>query len=305
MEKCYLCPRNCGVDRKIQKGVCGAGDKMIVSYSMLHHFEEPIISGEPCDSRGSGTIFFGGCNMKCVYCQNFDLSHHAKGEEVSVLRLAYLMEHLEKVGAYNINLVTPTHFSDKIIEALKIYKPTIPVIWNTSGYEKPEIIESLKGYVDIFLTDLKYFDSQLSLKLSKAPDYFDCATKSILKMREVVGEDVIENGMMKRGLIVRHLVLPNSSADSIKLLEWVAENLGKNTVVSIMNQYVPFYKAKEMSEINRKVTTIEYKRVVQKALNLGLDNAYIQDSSSADEIYVPPFSEQSKNLLNEIKKDVN
>lgn len=305
MVKCYLCPRNCGVDRKIQKGVCGAGDKMIVSYSMLHHFEEPIISGEPCDSRGSGTIFFGGCNMKCVYCQNFDLSHHAKGEEVSVLRLAHLMEHLEKVGAYNINLVTPTHFSDKIIEALKIYKPTIPVIWNTSGYEKPEIIESLKGYVDIFLTDLKYFDSQLSLKLSKAPDYFDCATKSILKMREVVGEDVIENGMMKRGLIVRHLVLPNSSADSIKLLEWVAENLGKNTVVSIMNQYVPFYKAKEMSEINRKVTTIEYKRVVQKALNLGLDNAYIQDSSSADEIYVPPFSEQSKNLLNEIKKDVN
>ena len=177
MEKCYLCPRNCGVDRSKQKGVCGAGDKLIISYSMLHHFEEPIISGEPCDERGSGTIFFGGCNMKCVYCQNFDLSHHAKGEEVSVLRLAYLMEFLEKQGAYNINLVTPTHFSDKIVEALKIYKPNIPVVWNTSGYEKPEVIEKLRGYVDIFLTDLKYFDSELSLKLSKAPDYFEYATK--------------------------------------------------------------------------------------------------------------------------------
>ena len=150
MEKCYLCPRNCGVDRSEQKGVCGAGDKLIISYSMMHHFEEPIICGEPCDARGSGTIFFGGCNMKCVYCQNFDLSHHSKGEEVSVLCLAYLMEMLEKQGAYNINLVTPTHYADKIIEALKIYKPTIPVVWNTSGYEKPEIIESLKGYVDIF-----------------------------------------------------------------------------------------------------------------------------------------------------------
>ena len=304
MEKCYLCPRNCGVDRSKQKGVCGAGDKLIISYSMLHHFEEPIISGEPCDARGSGAIFFGGCNMKCVYCQNYDLSHHAKGEEVSVLRLAYLMEFLEKQGAYNINLVTPTHFSDKIVEALKIYKPNIPVVWNTSGYEKPEVIEKLKGYVDIFLTDLKYYDSKLSLKLSKSSDYFEYATKSILKMREIVGEDVIENGMMKKGLIVRHLVLPNYSADSIKILEWLKENLGKNTIVSIMNQYVAFFKAKEMPEMNRRVTAIEYKRVVQKALSLGLNNAYIQESSSADEVYVPPFNNVDKNLLKKVK-DVN
>ncbi|MBP3630182.1 MAG: radical SAM protein [Clostridia bacterium] len=304
MEKCYLCPRNCGVDRSKQKGVYGAGDKLIISYSMLHHFEEPIISGEPCDTRGSGAIFFGGCNMKCVYCQNYDLSHHAKGEEVSVLRLAYLMEFLEKQGAYNINLVTPTHFSDKIVEALKIYKPNIPVVWNTSGYEKPEVIEKLKGYVDIFLTDLKYYDSKLSLKLSKSSDYFEYATKSILKMREIVGEDVIENGMMKKGLIVRHLVLPNYSADSIKILEWLKENLGKNTIVSIMNQYVAFFKAKEMPEMNRRVTAIEYKRVVQKALSLGLNNAYIQESSSADEVYVPPFNNVDKNLLKKVK-DVN
>ena len=301
MGKCYLCPRNCGVDRSKQKGICGSGDKVIISYSMMHHFEEPIISGEPCDTRGSGTIFFGGCNMKCVYCQNYDLSHHVKGEEVSVLRLAYLMEMLEKQGAYNINLVTPTHFADKIIEALKIYKPQIPIVWNTSGYEKPEIIESLKGYVDIFLTDLKYYDSKLSEKLSKAPNYFEYATKSILKMREVVGEDVLESGMMKKGLIIRHLVLPNNSSDSVKILEWVAKNLGQNTIVSIMNQYVPFFKAKEMNEMNRTVSVIEYKRVVQKALDLGLNNAFIQEDSSADEIFVPPFGDESKNLMKNIK----
>ncbi len=242
--------------------------------------------------------------MKCVYCQNYDLSHHAKGEEVSVLRLAYLMEFLEKQGAYNINLVTPTHFADKIIDALKIYKPNIPIVWNTSGYEKPEVIERLKGYVDIFLTDLKYYDAELSNKLSKAPNYFDCASQSILKMREVVGEDIIENGMMKKGIIVRHLVLPNYSADSIKILEWVAENLGKNTILSIMNQYLPFYNAKDMPEMNRKVSAIEYKRVVQKALTLEFDRAYIQDNSSADETFVPPFSDTSKNLLNKVK-DVN
>ena len=214
------------------------------------------------------------------------------------------MDFLEKQGAYNINLVTPTHFSDKIVEALKIYKPNIPVVWNTSGYEKPEVIEKLKGYVDIFLTDLKYYDSKLSLKLSKSSDYFEYATKSILKMREIVGEDVIENGMMKKGLIVRHLVLPNYSADSIKILEWLKENLGKNTIVSIMNQYVAFFKAKEMPEMNRRVTAIEYKRVVQKALSLGLNNAYIQESSSADEVYVPPFNNVDKNLLKKVK-DVN
>ncbi len=305
MEKCYLCPRNCGVDRTKQKGVCGAGDKMIISYSMLHHFEEPIISGEPCDERGSGTIFFGCCNMKCVYCQNWEISHEGKGEEVSVLCLAYLMEYLEKQGAYNINLVTPTHYADKIIEALKIYKPNIPVVWNTSGYEKPEVIESLRGYVDIFLTDLKYASSELSSKLSKAPDYFEYATKSILKMREVVGEDVIESGLMKKGIIIRHLVLPNASKDSCKILEWILRNLGNSTIVSIMNQYLPFYKAKEMSEMNRKVTPLEYKRVVSKAISLGFDNAYIQDADSADDGYVPPFLDQTKNLLNQIKKDVN
>ena len=271
---------------------------MIISYSMLHHFEEPIISGEPCDQRGSGTIFFGGCNMKCVYCQNYELSHGVKGGEVSVLCLAYLMEFLEKQGAYNINLVTPTHYADKIIEALKIYKPNIPVVWNTSGYEKPEVIESLRGYVDIFLTDLKYYDSKLSNKLSKAPNYFEYASKSILKMREIVGEDIIENGLMKKGLIVRHLVLPNASSDSCDILEWISKNLGKDTIVSIMNQYLPFYKAKEIPEINRKLNLLEYKRVVQKALSLGLNNAFIQDEQSADECFVPPFNDESKNFLN-------
>ncbi len=262
---------------------------------MLHHFEEPIISGECETSVGSGAIFFSGCNLRCEYCQNYELSHNGVGYEISVEQLAAIFKKLEEMGAYNINLVTPTHFADKIIEALKIYKPSIPIVWNTSGYERSETIEKSKGFVDIFLTDLKYF-SPNTANLSCAPNYFEYASASIIKMREIVGEDVIKNGLMKNGVIVRHLVLPNCTDDSINVLKWVAKNLGTSTILSLMSQYVPMGDAVLNPLINRKIKRIEYNRVVNYALNLGLTNSYIQDQSSAESSYTPSFNAEN-NLL--------
>ncbi len=294
MENCNICPRNCNVNRNTTNGYCGVCEDLIVKYVMLHHFEEPIISGDE-NGVGSGAIFFGGCSLRCEYCQNFKLSHEYSGYKITTNQLAKIFKKLEQLGAYNINLVTPTHFTDKILDTLKIYKPNIPIVWNTSGYEKPETIEKLKGYVDIFLTDLKYITPNSAL-LSSAPNYFEYASKSIIKMKEIVGDDVMENGLMKKGLIVRHLVLPNYSSESVDILQWIADNLGENTIVSVMNQYVPMFKAKNNPLINRKVKKIEYKRVIAKALSLKLNNAYFQDEDSASEDYTPNFND-NKNLL--------
>ena len=255
---------------------------------MLHKYEEPLISGGEKD-KGSGAIFFAGCNLKCVYCQNFPISHKNKGKNISVAELANIFKDLERRGALNINLVTPTHFTMQIIEALKIYKPNIPIVWNSSGYESVETIEKLKGYVDIFLVDLKYMSNELSTKYSGAVDYAEVATKAILKMRELQPKDVIENGHMKKGIIVRHLVLPTHTDDSIKCLDFILKNLGKDTIVSIMSQYEPRYDAKKFPEINRKITPIEYKRVVNFALKNDMKNCFVQDLSSADSKYTPKF----------------
>lgn len=294
MKECKICPRECGVDRTKNLGFCGCGEKIRVNYVMLHHFEEPIISGDEC-GVGSGAIFFAGCNLRCEYCQNYELSHGAVGQDIEIEDLVKIIKGLEDMGAYNINLVTPTHFTMQIIEALKIYKPKIPVVWNTSGYEKPETIEQLRGYVDIFLTDFKYM-GEGGGKLSNAENYSYYATHSILKMRDIVGKDKVIDGFMKRGIIVRHLVLPTFTSDSLKVLEWISKNLGKDTIVTIMNQYVPMYKAKDNDKINRFVTPLEYKRVVNYAIGLGLENAYIQDSASADSFFTPNFGDKL-NLL--------
>lgn len=287
MDKCLQCPRNCGIDRKINQGFCGE-KSLRVSHVMLHHWEEPIISGSEADN-GSGTIFFTGCNLKCVYCQNWEISNNGIGKSISVSELVEIIKKLENAGALNINLVTPTHFANEIISALKTYKPKVPVVWNTSGYENPEIIEKLSGLVDVFLTDLKYFSTSLASKYSKANDYFDFASKSILKMREVVGDDIIENGLMKKGIIIRHMVLPGCSKDSIEILEWIHKNMGNKTRLSIMNQYLPCFKAKEYAEINKKVTMIEYKRIVNYAIKLGFENIFTQDISSSSEDFIPEF----------------
>ena len=215
-----------------------------------------------------------------------------------MLDLVKIFKGLEQLGAYNINLVTPTQFTLQIIEALKIYKPKIPIVWNTSGYENPETIELLRGLVDVFLTDFKYMGKDAG-KLSNAENYSYYATHSIPVMRDIVGADLIENGLMKKGLIVRHLVLPNFTNDSKEVLDWIQQNLGTDTIVSIMNQYVPMYNACKNPLINRKLKPIEYKRVVNYALSLGLENAYIQDSDSASASFTPSFGDNN-NLLSKL-----
>lgn len=286
MEKlCNICPRKCNVDRISNIGFCKARLKPKISKVMLHYFEEPPISG----TNGSGAIFFSSCNLKCIYCQNYEISTECEGKEVSVETLVSLFKQLENAGAHNINLVTPTHYTSQIIEALDIYKPKIPIVWNTSGYENPETIKKLKNYVDIFLTDLKYYSNDLSKRLSLAPDYFEYCSKSILQMRKNQPNDIFENGLMKKGLIIRHLCLPNQTKDSEKVIDWIYENLGSETYLSLMSQYVPMAKAKETNDINRKIKPIEYKILVNKLNKLGFSNVFLQDFSSADSVYTPNF----------------
>ena len=287
--KCNICPRNCGKDRKREYGFCGCGDEIIISKYMLHHWEEPIISGD-INSAGSGAIFFAGCNLKCVYCQNYEISNHSVGKTLSTPDFVKIMKELEERGALNINLVTPTHYTLQIIDALKIYKPKVPIVWNSSGYENAEIIKILKDLVDIYLVDLKYMDSSLAGELSLAKDYPEIATKTILQMKKNQPNDILENGIMKKGVIIRHLVLPNCIDNSFKCLEWIEKNLGKQQFVSLMSQYVPCFKAKEISKINRKLHPIEYKRVLNKMEELGFENGFCQELSSADKIYTPDFS---------------
>lgn len=270
---------------------------------MLHYFEEPIISGTELNEknsdgklRGSGAIFFSNCSLKCVFCQNSEISSGGLGKEIDTMTLANIFKQLEGAGAYNINLVSPTHYTKQIVEALKIYKPKIPIVWNTSGYEKPETISLLKDYVDIYLTDLKYISPELSFKYSKAKDYSSYATKAILEMRKNQPKDIIKNGLMKKGVIVRHLVLPSHTDDSKNVINWVYENLGNKTIFSLMSQYVPMAGAKQFSEINRKITPLEYKILINHLNNLGFKNAFIQEQSSANTCFTPDFKIQEENF---------
>ena len=280
--KCELCPRKCGTCRPQTIGVCGAKE-LKVAKVMKHFWEEPIISG----TNGSGAIFFSHCSLKCVFCQNYEISHEGKGEIITPQQLAEIFKDLEKEGAHNINLVSPTHYTNEIIEALNIYKPNIPIVWNTNGYEEIHTIQKLKGYVDIFLTDLKYYSPEFSAKFSSAPNYFEKASKAILEMRKNQPEDITKSGIMQKGIIVRHLVMPTLTTDSIKILEWIKDNLGENTIVSIMSQYLPCYKA--AAPINRKLKPLEYKIIMKKCEELGLTNGYCQDFASASTNYIPKF----------------
>ena len=286
--KCEICPRNCKIDRGKLKGFCGQTNKIKISKVMFHKFEEPVISGDE-KSKGSGAIFFAGCNLRCVYCQNYPISHGGKGKSVTIKGLVRILKKLEKKGANNINLVTPTHFCEQILEAFKIYKPQIPVVWNSSGYETPQMVDKIKEIVDVYLVDLKYMDNELAKRYSKAPNYVENACESIKRMRKYQPKDIIENGLMKKGVIVRHLVLPTHTKNSIECLNFIANELGKDTIVSIMSQYEPRYDAVNYLEINRKITPLEYKRVINHAIKLGLNNSYSQDLSSADSKYTPKF----------------
>lgn len=276
LKSCNLCPRECKVNRtEGEKGFCRVADIIKIADAFLHFGEERCISGK----NGSGTVFFSGCNMRCVFCQNYEISQIGIGMVVSVEEIADIFLSLQTKGAHNINLVTPTIYVPYIIESLTIAKKrglNIPVVYNTSSYEKPETIELLRGYIDIFLPDLKYFDDEIARRYSDAPRYFEFASKSILKMYELVGDVVIENGIMKRGVMIRHLVLPTCSEDSIKVLNWIKENLRGKVMISLMSQYYPAYRAKEYREIARRLYKEEYKKVVEFALKNGLDYGYIQ-----------------------------
>ena len=287
MEKyCEICPRKCRADRISKFGFCGQSNTVKVAKVMLHKWEEPIISGE----NGSGAIFFSGCNLKCIYCQNYQISSFASGKEITIQKLADIFKQLEEKGANNINLVTPTHFTNQIIEALKIYKPKIPIVWNTSGYESTKTIKKLKKYVDIYLTDLKYYSRNLSTEYSCAVDYFDRASEAILEMRKNQPQDVIENGLMKKGLIVRHLVLPKTIFDTKAVLNWIDEKLGNQTIVSLMGQYIPCHLATKHKILKHKLSKKEYDQAIFHLLDLGFEKGFVQELSSSSKNFIPDFN---------------
>lgn len=288
LKKCTLCPRECRADRETSQGFCGGGLLPRAAKAYLHMWEEPCISG----TKGSGTVFFSGCSLKCCFCQNYRISAENFGKEISTERLSEIFLELQDKGAHNINLVSPTHYVPQIITALDMCRDKlhIPVAYNCGGYEKAETIEMLRGYVDIFMPDMKYYSSELSEKYSAAPDYFDYASKAIAKMIEIAGEPVFdENGIMQSGVIIRHMVLPTHRRDSEEVLKKLYKLYGKDSfMLSLMSQYTPFYKSCEHKEINRRISTYEYEKVSQLAQELGF-NGFMQERSSAKEEYTPDF----------------
>lgn len=282
-----MCPRNCGVDRTAgEVGFCGSGPGVKLAKASLHFWEEPCISG----TAGSGTVFFSNCNMRCVFCQNHGISQEGCGRETGVDGLARAVENLRARGPHNINLVSPTHHTPQIVAALERSRPLPPIVWNSNSYENPGVLRVLEGLVDIYLPDLKYFDDDLASRYSSAPGYFAAATASILEMLRQVGPLVLdERGIARRGLIIRHLVLPGHVDDSKKVLEWIAGNMPRGVYVSLMSQYVPVHRAREYPEINRPLTRREYDEIVDHMAALGLEDGYCQDLSSASSGYTPPF----------------
>lgn len=316
LRSCHLCPRMCGVDRLSgQMGFCASPGGIVAARAALHHWEEPCISG----TRGSGTVFFSGCTLRCCFCQNHQISQEAFGKALTSRQLADVFLKLQDQGAHNINLVTATQYLPWILPALDLVKNQlqIPVVYNCGGYERVETIDALKDYVDIWLPDLKYMDSELSARLSRAEDYFEVASKAIARMIELTEKPVFHEEppastvdasaallsdstsrpanddssiLMDRGVIIRHLVLPGHRDDSIRLLHWIADNLPKGQYyISLMSQYTPYCHNDHYPELNRRITSYEYQKVVDAALELGLEQGFMQEKSSAKEEYTPPF----------------
>ena len=296
-DKCTLCPRNCGVDRDNGKtGYCGQTDKVYVARAALHMWEEPCISGK----EGSGTVFFCGCTLRCIFCQNHQIalgkaeSGDKIGKEISIDRLKEIFLELQEMRANNINLVTGTHYIPQIAMALKLAKEEglkIPIVYNTSGYEKAESLQILDGLVDIYLPDMKYISKELSKEYSNASDYFEMASKALEEMVRQVGEAQFDTrGYMTKGVIVRHLVLPGSTRDSKAVLDYLWNTYGNNIYLSIMNQYTPMEQIKNHPLLSRKVTKREYSKVVDYALSLGWENAFIQEGETAKESFIPGFN---------------
>lgn len=291
LSNCKLCPRDCGADRASDKtGYCKMPADLLVARAALHMWEEPCISG----TSGSGTVFFSGCNLKCVFCQNHSIALGDCGKVITIQRLAEIFLELQKKGAANINLVTPTHYIPQIRDALLLSKEQglrLPIVYNTGSYETPSSLSLLEGLIDIYLPDLKYYSSQLSRDFSHAEDYFKVASAAIDEMYRQVGNPIFEEstGLLKRGMVVRHLLLPGQSKDSKKILRYLYETYGNNIYISILSQYTPLPHVAHIPALNRRVTTEEYAKIIDFALKIGIENAYIQEGETADESFIPPF----------------
>lgn len=290
--ECNVCPHKCKVNRLEGKsGRCKCNDKIKIALVSTHMYEEPCISG----TNGSGTIFFSNCNLACKFCQNYEISQLGKGHEITIEELASVMIKQQEAGVHNINLVTPTMYAYQIIEAIKIARKNglnIPIIYNSNGYENVETIKDLKGYIDVYLPDLKYYSNEIAVKYSKAPNYFEIVSKAILEMISQVGEPIFDkDGIIKKGVMIRHLVLPNHIQNSKNVLKWIKENIPEKIYIDVMAQYFPTYKAKEDELINRKLTKREYKEIENYFYLLDFKNGYMQELGEHEEEYVPKWKE--------------
>lgn len=282
---CSICPRKCNADRENSVGFCKSPAEFRLARAALHFWEEPCISGE----NGSGTVFFSGCNLKCVYCQNYEISIENKGIVVDDSRLLEIFKSLIEQGAENINLVNPTHYADRLANLFEKWHCPVPVVYNTSGYESTQTLKMLDGIVDIYLTDFKYIRPDKAQKYSNAPDYPEVAKNALAEMKwQVQGYEFDSSGVMQKGVMVRHLVLPQNTNSALRIIDYIAENYS-DTYLSIMAQYVPCGSLENYPEINRKITEREYNKVVDYALQTGLENVFIQQTESAEKEFIPPF----------------
>ncbi|MBR5156889.1 MAG: radical SAM protein [Clostridia bacterium] len=291
LKACTICPRKCGVNRLDGKlGYCRTDSNLTVSRAALHQWEEPVISG----TNGSGTVFFSGCSLGCIYCQNHLISKAENGKKISVERLCKIFFELKEKGAHNINLVTPTHFALHIIKALELANKQglkLPIVYNTSGYESADTLKMLEGLIDVYLPDFKYFSSDIAKEFSFAPDYPEIAKAAIAEMYRQTGKfSFSASGMIKKGLIVRHLVLPGYIEESKKVIKYLYDTFSDNIFISIMNQYTPMPAMKNHPQLHRKLTTFEYEKVIDYALSLGIENAFVQDKNTAKESFIPEFN---------------
>lgn len=293
LKNCNLCPRNCNVDRSSGKiGFCAANDNIKIARYSLHYWEEPCISG----NNGSGTIFFSHCNLKCVFCQNYEISTNNCGKEISIDRFVEICLELQNMGALNINLVTPTHFIPLIKAGLVKAKENglvIPIVYNTNSYENIDSLKELDGLIDIYMPDLKYYDNELAKKYSSCDNYFNVASRAIKEMYRQVGKPIFEDGILKKGMIVRHLLLPTHSNDSKKVIEYLYETYHDDIFISLMNQYTPIKIFDKFPELNNKVSDAEYDDVINYACDLGIVNAFIQEGETQLESFIPDFSDYS------------
>ena len=293
LESCTVCARNCSVNRAYGNlGFCKSGASIKLAKAYGHMWEEPCISGK----NGSGTVFFSNCNLRCVFCQNHDISQENIGKEVSIKRLSEIFLEQQARGFHNINLVNPTHYIPQIISALDIAKSkglSIPVVYNSNGYENIESIKKLKGYVDVYIPDLKYFNDKYAIKYSKAPNYFNIASNTILEMVNQVGEcEFDDEGIMTKGVIIRHLMLPGLLFDSKKVVDYIYKTFGDKVYLSLMNQYTPMFKAKDYPEIDKPLNPKHYDSLIDHCIDLGYKNAFIQESGTNNTTYVPDFNLQ-------------